>query len=282
MTRPPPSLLIASLLLAACTTTMPARRAAMVPALAPELSGATPLAYEGELSIGHSGRGGLGSPRLAGSGTDDGLEVIEPQYSAVLHLQDHAGHSGGIVYQFASGGDSERLARDQPDVHGDVHGLGVTGAVARWLGDGDWTAKITGDLIVYRLPYAKDTSCLADCAEDPPTLFAYEPAMSVSGLVGRRLGRVTLFGGMKLAHHPTIERGGRAAYWADKDNDLELGPLNLVASMGAEVKLGRVRLLGVIYAPLREDPVAYPAAFALSLNVGLGKALPERWGTPPK
>jgi hypothetical protein len=250
-----------------------ARRAATVPAVTPSTTSPTPMERLAEVSLAHAGLGD-DSPALAGSGADDGLETIRSPFVGAARLRVSPEASIGLAYHHLRGEDSVALAEDQPDPDGDVHGVGMNLAAATWLGDGDWLLAGESQLLFYRVPYIEERVCVEDCGifddDDIDHGHAYRPVLGVSVNGGRRLGPFVVYAGLKLENHLSAERSDHEYAEGDMDSDVELGSINLVASLGLEVKVGQVRVRGLVYQSLRDEPVDYGPAGALAVGYAFG------------
>jgi hypothetical protein len=275
-----------SLLFAGCTT-YSVRRAALVPHMQPIQRSARPM---GDTAL----EVGLGTPVVASitepseaEGANAGIVLPRWEVNGALRARVIGGLDIGFLYDHGLNQGARKVNDDMPfPENGDVHGYGFSLYYAAEV-DPDFHIGVGADLLLYSIPYVEYQTCV-DCAV--PYTIADEdrdsiPVVSV-GLAGnRRIGpRVSLFGGLNIRNHPTIEKGDIESVDLF-DEEVEEGPANFVAMGGVEVDLrGGFRGMVFVHQPLFGDPVNYGPTLGVAVAIPLiGRRAPSAQpaGAPP-
>lgn len=269
-----------TLLLSGCLAKQPAysvRRAALVPHAMPSTSSGHPLERATELSF---GAGTLAAPVGPSEGDPEaGLHVPKHQVNAGFRVKPTANFDFGVVYERGFNSGSKSLADDQPDVpRGDAAGYGVSMRYSGKTQNDKLRIGMRLDLVSYSVPYVEYRTCVANCTMFDETEIdegtAIVPGFSFGITPSYRTGRLTVFGGVTVGNHPTVEKAGMESGY-DGGNDVQAGPLNYVASVGADVALtDNIRASLVVYQPLSQAPVDYGPTLSAGLKIPLGPEPP--------
>jgi hypothetical protein len=82
--------------------------------------------------------------------------------------------------------------------------------------------------------------------------------------------RWTVFASLTGRNHPTVDKKGREGVEILADEEIEGGPLNVVANAGAECALGNgFRAAVHVYQPVYGDPVAYKPTVGVNITLPL-------------
>ena len=269
-----------ALLVPGCLAKQPAysvRRAALVPHAGPTTSSGQPLDRATELSF---GAGALAAPVEPSQGDPNaGLHVPNHQVNAGFRIKPTANFDVGVVYERGFNAGSTSLAADQPEVpHGDAVGYGVSTRYSGTTSNEHLRIGMSLDLLTYSVPYVEYRTCVANCTQFDETEIdegtAIVPAFSFAIIPSYRAGRFTVFGGITVGNHPTVEKSGMESGFGDGSN-VEVGPLSYVASVGADVALSEnLRASVVVYQPVGSGPVDYGPTLAASIKIPLGPEPP--------
>lgn len=269
-----------ALLLSGCLAKQPAysvRRAALVPHAMPSTSSGHPLERATEVSFGADT---LAAPIGPSEGDPEaGLHVPTHQVNAGFRVKPTEKFDVGVIYERGFNSGSRSLADDQPDVpRGDAAGYGVSMRYSGETSNDKLRVGLRLDLLSYSVPYVEYRTCISNCTMFDETEIdegtAIVPGFAFAITPSYRTGRVTVFGGLTVGNHPTVDKAGMETGY-DGGSDVEVGPLNYVASVGADVAISdNVRASLVVYQPLSQAPVSYGPTLAAGLKIPLGPAPP--------
>ena len=93
--------------------------------------------------------------------------------------------------------------------------------------------------------------------------------------------RFTVFGGMFLRNHPTIERKGEEMF-AQNDEDTATGPTNFLLHAGAAVRLGAFTALVLVQQNVADDPVRYGPSIGFALSASIDPGIPPPASAEPE
>jgi hypothetical protein len=276
-----PAVLPLVLLVGACST-YDYNRAALVPRATPRMSTGQPLAGKAQLSLGASSVAHLGDPS-AGDQTA-GLEVPGTQLFGSLSAKLTEGFSMGFFHERGLAKGSRALHADQPPVESDsVGGYGVSVDLSIPTGDPRFHIGLGLDAMLWLVPYVEyriGTSFTdVDYGSDSVGTLAASVTPSF-----RATDAVTVFGGVTLRQHPTLDQKGTVVIDPGlSGTDVESGPANVIVSGGVEVSLADGTLLAsaMAYMDVSRDPVKYGPGAALMLSIPLGKRGPAT-AQPPQ
>jgi hypothetical protein len=263
-------------LLVACGT-YNYNRAALVPRATPRMSGGHPLSGYGQLTLGASSLAHFGGPGVGDP--DAGVEIPGTQLFGSLRGQLNDTFSIGLVYENGLDQGAKPLKTTQPPVEGgNVQGYGITADVSIRTSNPKLRVGLGIDAMLWSVPYVEYFTCAAGEACFPYSIVASEKdtveafAASVTPSY-RTSDDVTVFGGVTVRQHPTIQQKGVEMDPLLDGPDVESGPANFIFSGGVEVALADHALLAtaIAYWDVTRDPAKYGPGAALLLSVPFGK-----------
>jgi hypothetical protein len=266
------SLLAILPVLAGCLT-YTQHRAAFVPHATPIPNEGQPLANEAELSLGATNAADLGAP-TAGN-PDAGDAVPSTQLRGELALRATPNFAVGFVHERGLESTATPLTTSQPPVHnGDVSGYGPS---LRWSVPTEspaWRVGVTTELLLWSVPWVQYTTCTDPMCPNPGFTTSDRgtdivPTLALGVTPSYRVDHVIVFGGMTARNHPTItEKLGTTT--PDSDADVQAGPFNLTAMLGAALDLGYARASLFLHQTLTRDPVSYRPGVGMMLTIPMG------------
>jgi len=248
------------------------RRAALVPQPTPVFRSGQPMDRIAELGVGVGTLARAQEPQEGSA--EDGLQIPRVQVGGNLRFRLTPNFDMGLIVERASQAGATALADDQPTPEGDASGHGISVQYSLETDDiPGLRIAVAADLLLYSIPNVEYRTCFENCdAVGTYTSVEYKrtvvPVHALALTPSWQHQDWTLYGGMTLRNHPTIERGGIEGPY-DSD-DLEAGPLNVVLSAGVERHLGRgVRAALVLYQVTGKKPVQYAPTVAATLTIPL-------------
>lgn len=273
---------IALLLVLAACGERTYNRAALVPRATPRMTSGQPLEGRGQLSLGASSVAHLGDPEV-GDDPNAGVEIPGTQLFGALRGRIGKHASLGVLYENGLDQGAKKLRETQPDVDGgNVQGYGLTLDVAIPI-DAQWTVGVGVDGMVWRVPYtsyetyADGTYTVMDEGRDGVETFAASITPSY-----KLDPELTLFGGLTIRQHPTIEAKGMDVGTVFDDIEVEAGPANYIVSAGVEGALadGAVLVSAVAYYDLTREPAKYGPGMGVMVSLPFGRR-PKQAPPPP-
>lgn len=269
----PTRILALMLILSAAGCPTSQRRAGLMPRMQPIVRSAEPMERTAEAYVGSPTLVDPGDPEEV-SGTNAGVVVPRWNLDGGLRFSPRYGFDIGAKFDVGLDAGSRAVRDDQPDPDRDVYGAGVTTFFSANLGP-SWRLGIAGEFLLYRIPYVEYLT-------DPGGSFSIVereaetiPVISLGLIPGFRVSdAISIFLGINARNHPTITRSEIGVDIFD-DDEVEFGPLNIVAMAGVEVKLGSgIRALAHVFQPVLMDPVLYKPAAGLSISIPLTGSRP--------
>ncbi|MDQ3367934.1 MAG: hypothetical protein M3680_21120, partial [Myxococcota bacterium] len=261
-------------------------RAALVPRATPRLDSGQPLTGRGQLDVGASSVMSLGKPTV-GDDPNAGVEIPGTQLRGGLRAKVGEGFSFGFLYEAGLDAGAQAPRSTQPPVeNGNVTGYGMTMDYSFATGNPRLRIGIGVEAILWSVPYVEYYTCAAGETCFPYAVQTAGRDLVETGAVSvtpsyRASDELSLFGGLTMRHHPTIQQKGTSSgpVFGD-DAEVTSGPANLVVSAGAQLSFadGAVLASAIAYWDTTPDPVRYKPGLALMLSVPLGR--PDR-ATPP-
>ena len=268
---------LALLALAAASgcATFAANRVALPPHAAPITTDGQPLQSTGALQL-----GGQADPIAPALGNPEvGLEVPRAQLHGELALRvtrnfDLEVHADDGLHDGAT-----PLKSTQPPVDGgNVTGGGFGFTYSAETSEPGLRIAFAMRLTIWSVPYTEYRACVSNCTEDGyPTDYTDEVKgsdsigqLALAVVPSYRTGKVTYFGGLTAANHPTlIEKGTELA--TDTDGNVQSGPLNVIAHAGVSLDLGGgVTASAYVAQDLATDPVRYRPSVGAAVSLPLG------------
>ena len=259
-------LVVAGIASMASAVNFPNRRAAQVPHQ-------QPIAHSGariqstEISVGTPNIASSSEPRLA-AGENAGIVI--PRYVGQLRLRLPIWSSTSVGFHIERGLDKGAtvLSANQPSPAG-----GISGGAMSVFGTINISPKfdlgLGGQLWYYLLPVAEYDTCV-NCTD---FIFVEKHRDGVAVLSLGILPTyevtdgVSLFGGLTLRNHPTVEKSDNPIGPVNVDEELEAGPFNAVGSIGADARLSEnIKLTFYWHRPIAASPVVYGTSGGLMLT----------------
>ncbi len=269
-------------LLVACGT-YNFNRAALVPRATPRMTTGQQLTAPGQLDVGASSVTSLGKPEI-GTDANAGIEVPSTQLHGALKLRTGEIAAIGFVYENGLAQGAEKLRDTQPDVKGGgVQGYGFTLDLAIPTGNPNFTVGAGIDAMLWSVPYVEYFTCAATESCFPFQIqtkgrdnvgqlaISITPSLKVSE-------DLTLFGGITMRQHPTIDAKGQEQDPLFSEPEVESGPANFMISAGGEVALADGALLasGMLYWNASQAPAKYKGGLGMMVSMPLGKRGPPK------
>ncbi|MBS1118070.1 MAG: hypothetical protein H6Q90_298 [Deltaproteobacteria bacterium] len=258
-------------------------RAALVPRATPRMTNGQPLTGKGQVSLGASSVANLIEPGVGDP--DAGIEIPGTQLHGDLRGRISDLLSFGILYENGLEQGAVPLKRTQPPVNGgSVQGYGVAIDVSIPTGNPKLHVGLGVDAMVWSVPYVQYFTCAAgdtcfpymieDRGHDLVDSFAASITPSY-----RVADDVTLFGGVTVRQHPTIQQKGMELDPLFQEPEVESGPPNFIVSGGAEISFadGGILASAMAYYDVSQTPAKYGPGLALMVTLPFGKVKP----TPP-
>jgi hypothetical protein len=191
---------------------------------------------------------GIAIPRWEGQGS---VRIpFRPNLTLGAHI-DYGLDKGSIA-----------VSKDQPDPEGDTVGAALSLLYAAELSP-QFTLGFAGQIWFYSIPYVEYNTCV-NCPGGPYTDIDHDReligVLSMAVLPTYKVSpALSVFGGMTLRNHPTIQKSEvTVGIDLDRSEEVESGPLNAIASLGADYMLAKyVKLTGYLYQPIAANPVHY-------------------------
>jgi hypothetical protein len=252
--------------MASVTFNMPNRRAAQVPHQ-------QPIAHSGakiqstEISVGTPVIASSSQPRLA-DGENAGIVI--PRFLGQARLRLPIWSSTSIGFHFERGLDkgATALSANQP-----APGGGITGFAASLFRTENVSPKFDigfgGQLWYYYLPVAEYDTCVG--CSDFIFVKRHRNGIAVLSLGVLPTYEVTpgvsLFAGLTLRNHPTVEKSDIPVGPVNVDEEVEAGRFDAVGSFGADAVLTEhVKLTFYWHRPFTAKPVVYGTSAGLMLT----------------
>lgn len=269
-------------------------RAALAPHAAPSLATGQPLDGAAEMrfgasSLAHSTGPSVGDPEAA-------VEIPGTQLHADGRVRLSDVFALGLIYENGLDATAERpKGAAQPPVDaGNVQGYGVVADLSIPTNDPKLRVGLSFEGMLWRIPYVEYQTCTADCPLDEPWTFMEEgfddtDTFAIAITPSYDLGTVRVFGGLTARQHPTIQQKDiEQDPILDVEPEVESGPFNIILSAGVEAELagGALKLLGIVYQNVTQDPVQYGPGMAALISVPIGRKAarprePQVIGAPP-
>lgn len=248
-------------------------RAATVPHMSPIMRSGAPLESVGEVSLGASSLAHLTSPTASDATAAVEVPGTQLEGSGRIRLGRHL--AVGLVLAEGLAATARPAKSTQVPVdHGDPRGYGFSMAASIPTSDPHWHVGLGLEALAWSVPYVEYKVCI-DCGS-----LGFQIVEKGRNSVGQvalavtptyRSGKVDVYGGLTVRNHPTIEQKG-IENGLDLSDDVEAGPLNVVASVGVDVDLGGgVRAGAVLYTPINGTPVRYGPSLGAMLTIPLGR-----------
>ena len=280
------SLAWVALVLGACGT-YNYNRAALVPRATPRMHSGAPLDGRAELSVGASSVASFGDPGVGDPNA--GVEIPGTQLHGDMRVRLGDIVALGFIYENGLDKGATPLKSTQPPVEGgNVQGMGMSVDIAVPTNNPNLHIGLGLDAIVWSVPYVEYFTCAMDesCfpyqiqnhgSDDVDTFAAsFTPTYVASD-------QVTVFGGVTLRNHPTINQKGQEMDPLFFSPQVESGPANLVVSGGVQVSLaeGAVLASAVAYWDSSQNIAKYTPGLGMLLSVPFGRKTAPRDPPPP-
>ena len=249
-------------------------RAALVPHATPRMTSGQPLAGRGQLTLGASSVAHLGDPKV-GDDPNAGVEIPGTQLFGALkgRIGEHV--SFGMLYENGLDRGAKKINASQPDVNeGNVHGYGLSLDISIPTGEPRWRVAVGFDAMLWSVPYVSYETftdgnfTIQDRGTDSVDTFAASLTPSF------KLDEdITLFGGLTVRNHPTIQQKGTNMGTVLDDVEVESGPANYLVSAGIEGALadGNVLLAAVAYYDISQNPAQYGPGMGVMVSLPFGR-----------
>lgn len=262
--------------LSACGT-YSVRKSALAPHLAPPMRSGHGTGQGTEVSFGSTTVAAAVAPE-EGPGANAGLHIPRAELGGALRGALSPNFDFGFLWDYGARRGATKTAEDEPSPqNGSVWGGGISMFYSAPTPHPAFRLGLGLDLLRYSVPYVEYRTCVEDCVE-PYTDVDHDRegvnVYSLSVIPSWRVGGLTLFGGGTLRNHPMVDKG-EIEIGTYPDDEVNAGPPNLIATVGAEIELfGSVRALGMVYQPLTQDPVRYGPTFGAAITIPLGSPMP--------
>jgi hypothetical protein len=270
------SLVLGLVLVTACGT-YNFNRAALVPRATPRLDSGQSLRGRAQLDVGASSLAHFGDPGVGDPNA--GIEIPGTQVHGGLRGRVSDTLSIGLFYENGFDEGAKQLKSTQPPVEGgNVQGYGASVDVSIPTGDPKFRVGIGVDAIIWNVPYVEFFTCAAG-----ESCFPFQVQESGHDLVGtfaasitpsyRIDDTVTVFGGVTVRQHPTLEQKGQEMDPLFQEPEVESGPANFIVSGGAEVAFldGGIVASALAYYDVSQTPAKYKPGVAVMLSFPFGK-----------
>lgn len=280
------SLVLAALLMAGCVPvshTYDVRRSALVPSIAPPMRSGRPI--DGRVDVAAHAGTNLTAAGTEANGTSS-MYVARTTLGTAARFRIGRVFDIGPVFQAGLGGGAMPAGPSVPEEpEGNAMGTGLSMQIAPRFDDERFGLAALLDLTLFSVPLREEWWCL-DCGGAPmldhtETTTELVPVFGLALLPSYQPSRtVTFFGGLTLRNQPVV-RGSETvvtdvAGLGDSKQDLEVGPLSFVASLGAELTLGAgAHAMLVLSQPLSQSPVQYGPALSTALAWSFGEPAPR-------
>ncbi len=282
---------IALAVAASACSTYSVRRAALVPHQQPlQRSGQGIGSSRIELGLGTPNLGSIGAPEEA-EGANAGIVLPRHEVTGNFRARVTENFDLGLLWDHGFDEGSRKVSEDMPNPdNGDVMGYGVSAYFSAPI-DPSFSLGIGADLLMYSIPYVEYSVCVDNCPGGQFTIIDEDrdtiPVISLGIIPSWKLSdRVVLFAGATLRNHPTIEKSDvETGPDLFDDEEVDMGPENLVLSAGVEVKLAAgIRGMAYVHQPAAGDPVDYGPTFGIGFSIPLIRDQPAQGplaGQPP-
>jgi hypothetical protein len=250
------------------------QRSARVPHPAVAQASGQPMTTPADITLGASSLKDFVAPTAADVG--QAVEVPGTQLRGELRFRPSKKSSAffGLIYERGLGSTTQIPDETQAPVGpGDVLGLGA-------LVGGSFSAGVPGlrvgvvtELMTWEVPYVEYTIVTEGPVKGLQTIDRGTDSVATLGIgisPTYKANKLTVFGGLFGRNHPTTKRKESGSTFAN-GGDVENGPLNLLANIGASYDLSD-HILGtlIINQNLIANPVQYGPGIQLSLTAKLG------------
>jgi hypothetical protein len=247
------------------------QRTVRVPHPAVPLRTGQPLAGPVEVTFGMSNVADVVKPAVGNDRAS--VEVPSLQARGELRIRIHRGEIA-LVGERAFGASSQQPDPLQAPVgDGDASGGGFAVRYAVKTSDPRWSVGLESELVVWNVPSVEYRTCVSACEGQP--LMTVEHRRSTALVHGFgitpsfRSGALTLFGGVYVRNHPTVERKGSERGAVDFD-EVSDGPENLLLDAGlAYLVTGGISVLATISQDVTADPVRYGPGLGIGISAAL-------------
>jgi hypothetical protein len=251
------------------------------------MSGGPPLAGQAQLAVGASSVAHFSAP---GPGDPNaGIEIPGTQLFGSLRGQLNDTFSLGALYENGLDRGAKPLKGTQPPVEGgSVQGYGLTADVSIRTGDPRLRIGLGVDAMIWRVPYVEYLTCAAGEACAPYMIVEHDADMVGTFAASvtpsyRATDVVTVFGGLTVRQHPTIQQKGQEMGPLLDDPEVQSGPANVIASGGVELSIAEGALLAsaIAYWDVSREPARYGPGAAVMLSIPFGKRAGAPAPSPP-
>jgi len=271
----------AALVAASGCTQYSVRRAALVPHQQPiQRSGQAIGNSRIELGLGSPTLGSFVEPKEA-EGANAGIVLPRHEITGNFRARVTKNLDLGLIWDHGFDQGSRKVAEDMPNPdNGDVMGYGVSMYFAAPI-DPTFSVGIGADLLLYSIPYVEYRTCVENCFGEEFTIIDEErdtiPVISLAVIPSWKLNeKVALFAGATLRNHPTIEKSDVEGPELFDDEEVDMGPENIVLSAGVEVTLGAgIRGMAYVFQPAAGQPVNYGPTFGIGFTIPLIRDQPQ-------
>jgi len=266
---------IALAVLASACTTYSVRRAALVPHQQPlQRSGQGMGASRMEVGLGSPTVGSVVAPKEA-EGANAGIVLRRHELTGNLRARVTRNLDLGLLWDHGFDQGSRKVNDDMPNPdNGDVYGYGISMYFSAPL-DPTFSVGIGADLLLYSIPYVEYRTCVDNCFGEPFTIVDEErdtiPVVSIGVIPSWKVNdNLVLFAGATLRNHPTIEKSDIEGPELFDDEEVDMGPENIVFSAGVEVAMpGGIRGMAYVFQPAAGNPVNYGPTVGIGFRIPL-------------
>lgn len=259
------------------------RRSALVPAPNPPMRAGRPIDGRVDLAA-HVGTSLLDID--AASNEQSATYVARTTVGTAARFRiGHSFDMGPVFLAGLGGRDAERDPGVPEPPAGGPLGVGLSMQLAPRFDDERFGLAGVFDFVLWSIPVREEWWCL-DCG-GAPSLDMTENTHEGVPVFGLALmpsfrpdSSVTLFGGMTLRNQPQVRASEVVVTTSvgegDSEDELEMGPVNVVASLGAELDLGAgAHALLVASQPIGASEVSLGPSVSASLGWSLGEPAPR-------
>ena len=247
-------------------------RAALVPRATPRMTTGAPMDGRGQLSVGASSVAHLGDPEI-GDDANAGIEIPGTQLFGALKGRIGDMFSLGIFYESGLDAGAKKLHSSQPDVdNGNVNGYGMSLDISIPV-DEKWHLGFGVDAMFWSCPYTSYETFTDGHITIHESGRDDVDSLAASVTPSYKLDKdITLFGGLTVRQHPTLDQKGQADGTFLDDIEVETGPTNYIVSGGVEGSLvnGAILLSAMAYYDISRDPAKYGPGMALMMSLPFG------------
>ncbi|MCE9575281.1 MAG: hypothetical protein K8W52_19175 [Deltaproteobacteria bacterium] len=248
-------------------------RAATVPHMSPIMRSGAPLESVAEISVGASSLTTITNPTASDSTAAVEVPGTQLEGGGRVRVGKHVA-LGLVMAEGLEATAKPAKTTQVPVDNGDPRGYGFSMLASIPTSDPHWHVGLGLEVLAWSVPYVEYKVCI-DCGgagfqiQEKGRNSVGQVALAVTPTY--RSGKVDVYGGLTVRNHPTIKQKG-IENGLDLSDDVEAGPLNVVASVGVDVDLGGgVRGGAVLYTPINGTPVRYGPSIGAMLTFPLGR-----------